>query len=50
VCGVAALYLTLFGIGNLVLGHAGAAVALLACACAAGLALFFSMRPSKSRS
>jgi solute:Na+ symporter, SSS family len=45
-CGVAALYFALFGIGNLVLGHAGAAVAFLAAACAAGTALFISMRPS----
>jgi Na+/proline symporter len=49
VCGVAAIYLALFGIGNLVLGRAGAAVALLAGACAAGFALFISMRPSHNR-
>ncbi len=45
-CGVAALYLALFGIGNIVLGHAAAGAALLAGAAAAGIALFISMRPS----
>jgi Na+/proline symporter len=44
VCGVAALYLVLFGIGSLLLGHFVSAAALLTCAFAAGLALFVSMR------
>ncbi|MDD4856620.1 MAG: Na+:solute symporter [Candidatus Krumholzibacteria bacterium] len=44
VCGVAALYLVLFGIGHLVLGRLGSSAVILACAAAAGLALFASMR------
>ena len=44
VCGVAALYLVLFGIGSLLLGHFASAAALLTCAFASGLALFVSMR------
>ena len=47
-CGVAALYLTLFGIGNLVLGDPLPGFLLLAGAFVAGLALFVSMRPSRS--
>jgi hypothetical protein len=48
VCGVAALYLALFGIGNLVLGRPASAFALLAGAFVAGFALFILMRPSRS--
>jgi SSS family solute:Na+ symporter len=48
VCGVAALYLALLGIGNLVLGDEIAALPLLAGAIVAGFALFLSMRHSRS--
>jgi SSS family solute:Na+ symporter len=47
-CGVAALYLTLFGIGNLVLGIPLRGFLLLAGAFVAGLALYVSMRPPRS--
>jgi SSS family solute:Na+ symporter len=44
VCGVAALYLVLFGIGHLIMGRFASSAVLLACALAAGLVLFASMR------
>jgi SSS family solute:Na+ symporter len=43
-CGVAMLYLALFGIGGLVMGRYGCAAALLVSTAAAGLALFALMR------
>jgi SSS family solute:Na+ symporter len=46
VTGVAALYLTLFGIGDLVLGETVRALALLAGAFLAAFALFVAMRPA----
>jgi SSS family solute:Na+ symporter len=43
-CGVAALYLVLFGIGRLVMGQLASSAALLFLAVVAGFALFVSMR------